>query len=204
MSTAKNHWENIYRTKQPDEVSWTQIVPAISWSFIQQLQLPKDAGIIDIGGGDSVLAEFLLKEGYTNITVLDISANSLKRAKERLGKAADQVIWIEADINNFVPDQTYDLWHDRAAFHFLTQAEQQYRYVQTAANAVRGHLIIGTFSTSGPLKCSGLDIHQYDEKSMENRFTPFFKKVICQTEDHKTPVGKLQNFVFCSFRRSEE
>ncbi|ASZ14987.1 class I SAM-dependent methyltransferase [Chitinophaga pendula] len=202
MIASKEHWEHIYQTRQPDDVSWTQAVPSMSLSLIKQLNLAKDARIIDIGGGDSMLVDFLLNEGYTNLAVLDISAHSLERAKQRLGKSADLITWIEADINDFKPEHTYDLWHDRAAFHFLRDPDQQYRYVQTAAIAATSHLIIGTFSISGPTKCSGLAIQQYDEKSMEDRFAPLFRKITCSTEDHKTPAGKLQNFIFCTFERT--
>ncbi|MBO9150792.1 class I SAM-dependent methyltransferase [Chitinophaga sp. GCM10012297] len=128
----KQHWENVYSSKQPHEVSWTQAVPVISLDFIRSFNLPENARIIDIGGGDSKLADFLLDEGYENISVLDISEAALRRAQERLGKRASAVKWIVADVTEFVPEETYDVWHDRAAFHFLTTPEQIARYLDTA------------------------------------------------------------------------
>ncbi|MBO9673097.1 MAG: class I SAM-dependent methyltransferase [Sphingobacteriaceae bacterium] len=201
LTNQKDHWENIYQTKQPQDVSWTQDIPAISLFLMKDLKLSKDAPIIDIGGGDSLLVDFLLKEGFTDISVLDISSGAIQRTKQRLGKKADEVKWIVSDINDFVPDRQFKLWHDRATFHFLTKEEQQTRYVQVAQNAVVGNLIIGTFSKSGPTKCSNLPIQQYDESDMVSKFGEYFSKVECISEDHMTPSGKLQNFTFCNFSK---
>ena len=162
----KKHWESIYETKNPDEVSWTQDVPKTSLDFIHSFSLRKDAQIIDVGGGDSRLADFLLDEGYENITVLDISSKALEKAKQRLGNRAGKVKWIVCDVTEFEPPTIYDIWHDRAAFHFLTGAEQVSKYLAIARKCVRGFMMIGTFSTNGPLKCSGLEIKQYDEQSL--------------------------------------
>jgi 2-polyprenyl-3-methyl-5-hydroxy-6-metoxy-1,4-benzoquinol methylase len=197
----KSHWENVYTTKQPHEVSWTQEVPTTSLKIINSFNLDKSAGIIDIGGGDSNLVDFLLSDGYTNITVLDISGEALARAKKRLGAKADNVKWIESDITEFKPTEQYAVWHDRAAFHFLTTPEQIANYVATAAKAVTGYLAIGTFSENGPKRCSGLDITQYSEEKLENTFTASFKKTDCLTEDHTTPFNTTQNFIFCSFKK---
>ncbi len=197
----KSHWENVYTTKQPHEVSWTQEVPTTSLKIINSFNLDKSAGIIDIGGGDSNLVDFLLDEGYTNISVLDISGEALERAKKRLGAKADNVKWIESDITEFKHTEQYAMWHDRAAFHFLTTPEQIANYVATAAKAVTDYLAIGTFSENGPKRCSGLDITQYSEKKLENTFTASFKKTDCLTEDHTTPFNTTQNFIFCSFKK---
>lgn len=134
-SEHKNHWENVYETKNPDQVSWTQAKPQTSLDFISSFGLGKEARIIDIGGGDSNLVDFLLQEGYENITVLDISSKALEKAKERLGDAAAKVKWIATDITAFEPAETYDIWHDRAAFHFLTTREQVSKYIGIAEKA---------------------------------------------------------------------
>lgn len=197
----KDHWEKVYETKQPNEVSWTQEKPAISLDFIKETNLGKSAKIIDIGGGDSKLADFLLEEGYENITVLDISSKALERAKKRLGENADKVNWIVSDITEFKPETTYDIWHDRATFHFLTTPEQINTYVEITQKYVNNYMIIGTFSENGPKKCSGLDITQYSEAAMENRFSNSFKKLKCVIADHTTPFETIQNFIFCIFEK---
>lgn len=202
-SDTKKHWETVYETKQPNEVSWTQENPKISLDFIRETQLDKTAKIIDIGGGDSKLVDYLLEEGYENISVLDISAKALERAKNRLGPKADKVTWIVSDVTEFRPETSYALWHDRAAFHFLTSPEQVKTYINTVRHAVSGYLILGTFSEKGPSKCSGLDIKQYSETRLEGLFSGDFKKQQCLIADHKTPFDTLQNFLFCSFKRND-
>lgn len=199
----KNHWETVYETKQPDEVSWTQENPKTSLDFIRETHLGKTAKIIDIGGGDSNLVDFLLEDGYENITVLDISANALERAKKRLGEKAQKVTWIVSDITEFKPEVSYDIWHDRATFHFLTTAEQILKYIDHTENWVSNFLILGTFSENGPKKCSGLDIKQYSGLELENQFRNRFKKLKCITEDHLTPFETKQNFTFCAFEKSK-
>ncbi|MGG5210849.1 class I SAM-dependent methyltransferase [Chryseobacterium sp. MIQD13] len=199
--TSKKHWENVYETKNPDEVSWTQKKPQTSLDFIHSFGLGKKAKIIDTGGGDSNLVDFLLEEGYENITVLDISAKALEKAKERLGEKADKVTWITSDITAFEPSETYDIWHDRAAFHFLTTPEQVSKYISTAEKWVTGFMVLGTFSKDGPKKCSGLDIQQYDDATLTEKFKSNFTKIKCFTQDHTTPFGTVQNFVFCSFKK---
>jgi SAM-dependent methyltransferase len=197
----KNHWETVYETKQPNEVSWTQENPKTSLDFIRETQLEKSAKIIDIGGGDSKFVDFLLEEGYENITVLDISEKALERAKKRLGKNAEKVSWIASDITEFRPETSYDIWHDRATFHFLTTAEQIKKYVEITEKWVSGFLIIGTFSDQGPKKCSGLDIKQYSGSELEKQFSNRFKKLKCITKDHTTPFETKQNFTFCLFEK---
>lgn len=199
--SSRKHWENVYETKNPDEVSWTQEKPEVSLDLIRSFGLGKEARIIDIGGGDSNLVDFLLEEGYKNITVLDISAKALEKAKTRLGEKAGQVTWIHSDITMFEPSETYDIWHDRAAFHFLTNAEQVSKYTDTAAKWVTGFMVLGTFSKDGPKKCSGLDIRQYDEIALTEKFRSDFTKIKCFTQDHTTPFGTVQNFIFCSFKK---
>jgi len=200
-SERKKHWENVYTTKQPHEVSWTQAVPTASLSFIHDLNISKDSSIIDIGGGDSNLVDFLLDEGYTNVSVLDISEAALQRAKERLGGRASLVKWIVCDITEFTPQENYEVWHDRATFHFLTKPEQIGSYMDIVRRCVKGYVIIGTFSTHGPLKCSGLEIKQYDEAALTGLLHHNgFEKLNCLTTDHTTPFNTTQNFLFCSFR----
>jgi hypothetical protein len=201
---SKVHWEKVYGTKTPDQLSWTQAVPQTSLDFIHAFQLPRTARIIDIGGGDSRLADFLLEEGFQDITVLDISEEALQRARLRLGEKASLVRWVVSDITEFQPGDPYDLWHDRATFHFLTRQPQVSRYLSIARAAVhnRGYVIIGTFSENGPKKCSGLPIHQYTEQELAQELNNGFRKLKCITEDHLTPFNTVQNFLFCSFKRA--
>jgi SAM-dependent methyltransferase len=199
--TTQNHWDTVYTTKGPNQVSWTQEVPKTSLDFIHSFGLTKSAKIIDIGGGDSTLVDYLLDEGFENITVLDISAQALAKAKTRLGDKAEKVNWIVSDITEFQPDTTFDIWHDRATFHFLTTSDQVARYLDTARNAVSGFLTIGTFSDKGPEKCSGLQIKQYSEEHLTAALQNGFEKIRCITEDHTTPFNTTQNFLFCSFKR---
>lgn len=199
----KEHWEKVYTTKTASEVSWYQPVPGESLQFIKELQIPKDAAIIDIGGGDSLLADHLLTLGYTDITVLDISAAAIERAKQRLGSAAGSVKWIVEDITAFKPERQYDCWHDRAAFHFLTGEEEVNRYLAIAGSAISpgGKIIIGTFSENGPEKCSGLPVQQYSETSLTARIKKWFEKIRCVQKEHITPFNTIQQFIFCSFKK---
>ncbi|MEH6304268.1 class I SAM-dependent methyltransferase [Olivibacter sp. CPCC 100613] len=197
----KQHWETVYETKGPEQVSWTQKVPKTSLDFIHSFGLDKTARIIDIGGGDSNLVDHLLDSGYENITVLDISAKALDRAKARLGDKAEKVNWVISDITEFESETVFDIWHDRATFHFLTTKEQVAKYLDIARRCVNGYMTIGTFSTNGPTKCSGLDIQQYDEQTLTAELENGFDKLKCITEDHTTPFNTKQNFLFCSFKR---
>ena len=204
-SDRKKHWENIYQTKELQEVSWYQPTPETSLDFFTQFNVPKNAKIIDIGGGDSFLVDYLLELGYQHITVLDISESALDRAKKRLGNKAKKVHWIAADAASFIPTEKYDFWHDRAAFHFLTDEKEITGYLKTAFECINpaGVLVIGTFSEQGPKKCSGIEIKQYSESSMTSRLKQYFEKIKCITVDHQTPFGTIQHFVFCSFKKSE-
>lgn len=201
---SKAHWEKIYGTKTPAQLSWTQAVPRTSLDFIDTFHLPRNARVIDIGGGDSRLVDFLLEEGFQDITVLDISEEALQRAQLRLGEKASLVKWVVSDITDFQPNAPYDLWHDRATFHFLTQRRQVNRYLSIAGAAINtgGYAIIGTFSENGPQKCSGLPIHQYTEQELTRELNKGFLKLKCITEDHLTPFNTVQNFLFCSFKRA--
>lgn len=199
----KQHWENVFATKAETEVSWFQNYPKTSIEFLELFNLPLDANIIDIGGGDSHFVAALIEKGYKNIYVLDISVNALLRAKKRLGDDAIKVNWIVSDVTEFKPTVKFDFWHDRAAFHFLTDEEKIYNYGSIAENAINkdGYLILGTFSENGPKKCSGLEIKQYSETSMSARFVIAFDRIKCITEDHVTPFNTVQNFLFCSFKK---
>lgn len=195
----KAHWETVYKNKSPNEVSWTEEIPQTSLDFIHSFGSDKSASIIDIGGGDSRLVDCLLEEGYTNISVLDISAKALERAKLRLGDLARSVNWIVSDITKFKPESTFDIWHDRAVFHFLTTQDDINSYVELVGKSAAKHLIIGTFSENGPIKCSGLDISQYSVQELGERFGEKFESTRCINVDHTTPFDTVQNFSFCGF-----
>jgi SAM-dependent methyltransferase len=197
----KDYWEQVYETKNPEQVSWTQAVPQTSLDFIHGFNLSKTANIIDIGGGDSKLVDYLLQEGFINITVLDISKAAITKAKKRLGEKCKSVTWIVSDITNFKPEEHYDLWHDRATFHFLTEKKQIQKYLAIADQAVDNYLVIGTFSENGPEKCSGLPVRQYSENPLQKQLNRCFAKIRCINEDHLTPFQTIQNFLFCSFKK---
>jgi 2-polyprenyl-3-methyl-5-hydroxy-6-metoxy-1,4-benzoquinol methylase len=200
---VKNHWDSIYKTKNTDQLSWTQDVPQVSLDFINSFKISKNSRIIDVGGGESNLVDFLLDMGYRDITVLDISEESINRAKNRLGHKASMVKWIVQDITEFETDQPFDCWHDRAAFHFLTESDQVSKYSGLAKKYIKpnGYLIVGTFSENGPEKCSGLKIKRYSQDAMSLVFSDGFKKIECLTQDHQTPFKTSQNFIYCSFQR---
>lgn len=200
---SQAHWDEVYRQKQTEEQSWYQAQPVISLQMLEESNLPLDAHIIDIGGGDGLFVDALLERGYKNVYVLDISAKAIAKAKQRLGDKAAAVNWIIGDITAFTPGISFDLWHDRAAFHFLTTADQVNRYVTTANAAVRqnGIMILGTFDDAGPATCSGLEVQRYNETSLSARFAGGFKKIGCLHEDHRTPSGTQQRFLYCKFRR---
>jgi ubiquinone/menaquinone biosynthesis C-methylase UbiE len=199
----KDHWEKVYNTKQFTEVSWYQAVPKVSLDFIRDLQISKEAAIIDVGGGDSFFVDHLLDAGFTNITVLDISENAINKAKLRLGSKSSMVAWIVGDITGFVPNRKFDFWHDRAVFHFLTTEEQINKYLAVANKAlpVSGKVVIGTFSETGPSSCSGLQIKQYSESTLSALIKKWFQKIKCMHADHITPFNTVQNFLFCSFKK---
>lgn len=199
----KEHWEHIYQTKEGTQVSWYQPVPQTSLDMIQGLEVKKDAGIIDIGGGDSLLVDFLIDRGFSDITVLDISEEALARARKRLGTKGEKVAWIVADASEYHPDRKYDLWHDRATFHFLNLEEQKKQYLQTLNSCLGpgGNVILATFSEKGPTRCSGLGITQYSTEELERMLAATFRTMDCRNVAHQTPSGSIQDFSFCSFRK---
>jgi hypothetical protein len=201
QSEKREHWEKVYTTKTPDQVSWTQENPKTSLDYIKACKLPKDTEIIDIGGGDSLLVDFLLQENYSNISVLDISQHAIDRAKKRLGSLANSVTWIVSDIIDFKPNKKYAVWHDRAAFHFLTDEVEIDTYKDLVRQSAMSNLIIGTFSKEGPLKCSGLNISQYNSQDLSNCFGTTFELVHAKTEDHTTPFDTHQNFQFVHLKK---
>jgi ubiquinone/menaquinone biosynthesis C-methylase UbiE len=201
-NNLKNHWEHIYTTKQPHEVSWTQETPTTSIELIKELNLSKDASIIDVGGGDSHLVDYLLKEGYMNLTVLDISAAAIERAKERLQFDANKVKWVVSDILDFSPDTTYTLWYDRASFHFQITEDAINQYLSILKKATERYAIIGGFSTEGPKKCSALDIKQYNEETLQQCMSiAELETLKALRVDHTTPMGGSQNFLFGVFQK---
>ena len=204
VMNTQDHWNRIYHDKASEELSWTEDVPLTSLGFIDGFKLSPDARIIDVGGGESRLVDFLLEKGFRNITVLDISQEALRRTQERLGDKAAFVEWVVADIANFNPGERFDVWHDRATFHFLTTPDQIGHYLSNARRALPsgGYFVIGTFSENGPGKCSGLPVHQYSEGELTRELSNGFYKIRCVTEDHHTPFHTVQNFLFCSFRRA--
>jgi 2-polyprenyl-3-methyl-5-hydroxy-6-metoxy-1,4-benzoquinol methylase len=203
MYDMKEHWESVWARKKSNEVSWYQEYPKISIDLILSTNPSKDASIIDVGGGDSNLVDKLLDLGFKNITVIDISAKALERAKERLGKSAEMVKWIECDIRKFESSDRYDVWHDRALLHFLTSEKDLKNYVELTKKYIKedGHLILATFSTNGPMMCSGLDTKQFSEESMKKLFASEFEHVKSFEEKHMTPFGTGQIFIYNIFRK---
>lgn len=199
----KAHWENVYQTKSPDQVSWYQPVPITSLQLLTDHNVPRNARILDVGGGDGTLVDHLLAAGYEHITVLDISKAAIGRAKKRLGSRAKKVTWLVADITQLTATEPYDFWHDRAVFHFLTRPADVDQYVQTLAHLTtpNARVVMGTFSEDGPTKCSGLPIQQYSETSLSDRLLGHFHKLKCVTVNHRTPFDTIQNFLFCSFQK---
>ncbi len=203
---SKQHWENVYATKATDSVSWFQEHAALSLELIGATGLGKDAAIIDVGGGASTLVDDLLAEGYSDLTVLDLSGAALQEARKRLGSQADRVNWIEADITEVeLPAKRYDIWHDRAVFHFLTTPEQREVYVRTVFRSVKpgGHVIVATFAEDGPLQCSGLPVMRYRADQLHDEFGEAFTLLKHTKEAHHTPAGKVQQFVYCYCRRAD-
>ena len=201
---GKSHWENVYQTKPATRVSWFQEHAERSLQFIRNTGVAKNGHIMDVGGGASTLVDDLLREGYHNLTVLDISAAALQAAQKRLGAVAAQVHWLEADITRMeFPEASVDVWHDRAVFHFLTDSCDRQRYVQAVLRAVKpgGHVIVATFAEDGPLRCSGLDIMRYRADTLHDEFGAAFELVNSADEMHHTPSGADQHFIYCYCRR---
>lgn len=198
----KQHWEAVYQSKAAEETSWYQPVPRLSLSMIVNTGMGSDASLIDIGGGNSLLVDHLLERGYNDLTVLDLSAAALDQAASRLGSEAP-VTWVEADVTSFIPSRVFDLWHDRAAFHFLTSASDRKRYLAVLRKTLKpeGQAIIATFAPGGPSRCSGLEIVQYDAGKLGRELgSEFTLKEQCE-ERHVTPAGGEQLFNFFRFQR---
>jgi 2-polyprenyl-3-methyl-5-hydroxy-6-metoxy-1,4-benzoquinol methylase len=201
---SKTHWEHIYETKAPTQVSWYQAHAQLSLQLIQHTGIQTTEPIIDVGGGASPLVDDLLVAGFQHITVLDISAAALDLARQRLGARAVDVNWLEADITQTdLPAQAYAVWHDRAVFHFLTQAADRQHYVQQVRHSVRpgGHVIIATFAVDGPQKCSNLDVVRYGPESLHHEFGDDFELVADLRESHHTPFNTEQKFIYCYCRK---
>jgi 2-polyprenyl-3-methyl-5-hydroxy-6-metoxy-1,4-benzoquinol methylase len=199
----KAHWEQVYGTKAPDAVSWYAPHLETSLKLIHQAEVNKNAAIIDIGGGESTLVDDLITDGYQNISVLDISQKAIDVSKERIGNPANKVDWHCSDITQAtLPQNYFDVWHDRAVFHFLTEEAQRMKYVEQVKRSVKkgGHVITSTFGTKGPEKCSGLDVVRYDTESLHEQFGKSFKLIDSFTETHKTPIGTQQQFLYCVCR----
>lgn len=203
MTSREQHWESVYRTRDPEAVGWYQTNPARSLRLIEACGVGPDAPIVDIGGGCSLLVDRILDEGYRDVTILDLSATALDLAKERLGSRADSVTWIEADVTAHQFDRMYQVWHDRAAFHFLTDADGRARYINRLRSAVgpAGFAVIATFSLDGPEHCSGLPVWRYDEESLCDALGSDLEPVAFEHETHRTPGGSDQEFLYGCFRR---
>ena len=203
MTKRQDHWETVYRRRGPDEVSWHQEDPARSLELIVRSGVGVDAPIIDVGGGSSRLVDGLVDRGYTNLSVLDLSSTALDYARERLGSRAGVVDWIEADVTEYPFAGSFDVWHDRAVFHFLVDPTDRSRYAGQLQSAVRpgGHAIVATFSLDGPETCSGLPVQRYTPESMGLALGPGFEPVSFEEEAHVTPAGVTQHFLYGHFLR---
>jgi SAM-dependent methyltransferase len=200
---AKRHWEKVYATNAPDAVSWYRTHLETSLALIERAVDARSASIIDVGGGESTLVDDLLLRGYRNVTVLDVSQIAIDLTKSRLGPAAEQVRWLVADITEIeLEPLAYDLWHDRAVFHFLTAPEQRIAYVRQVARSVKpgGHIIVSAFGPEGPTKCSGLEVMRYDAESLHREFGAGFRLGESSTELHRTPFETTQQFLYCYCR----
>lgn len=203
MHKQQEHWERVYRTKQPDAVSWFQEHATRSLEIIRSIGAASDAQIIDVGGGASTLVDDLLTGGFKHVSVLDLSASALDVARKRLGLLGQSVTWISGDIRTVgLPEQTYDIWHDRAVFHFLTDPADRTAYVRQVMKSVKrgGHVIVATFAPDGPEQCSGLPVARYDPDQLHDEFGPTFELLEHASEEHKTPWGSVQHFVYCHCR----
>jgi SAM-dependent methyltransferase len=202
-AARKSHWENVYGSKRHTEVSWYQEVPDKSLALINATGASTEDAIIDIGGGASTLVDHLLEAGFADVTVLDLAATAFDQARKRLGKQAGMVNWVVSDVTQFKPERQYRLWHDRAVLHFLTAASDRARYVEVLKDALvpGGHAIIATFGPDGPLKCSGLEIRRYSVSRLEDLLGPEFELQFHELENHQTPMGSTQQFLYSCWTR---
>jgi hypothetical protein len=203
MTARQEHWDRIYRTRAPDTVSWYQPTPESSLRALDEFRVPATASLIDIGGGASCLVDALLERGWADLTVLDIAESALGVAKRRLGPAADRVRWVVADVTAWRPGRVYDVWHDRAVFHFLTEPELRAAYRRTleAGTAPGALMIVATFAPDGPERCSGLPVRRYDAAALAGELGPSFSLRKDWREEHTTPGGGRQAFQWCVFER---
>lgn len=203
MSTGRRHWESVYRDRDPTTVSWYQENPARSLILIEETGVELDAAIIDVGGGASHLVDRLLALGFTDLTVLDLSPTALAHAQQRLGPGSRDVRWLDADVLAHRFDRRYALWHDRAVFHFLTDADDRARYVAQLESALPagGHAIIAGFALDGPEKCSGLPVERHSPATLTDQLGDGFQPVSFHEEAHHTPRGVVQHFLYGRFRR---
>ena len=199
----KQHWESVYSAKSSNEVSWYQSTPVTSLSLIHASGAGQAAKLIDIGGGTSTLADHLIAEGFCDVTVLDISSTAIEQARHRLDTKTSQIQWIVADIVSWQPGTCYDLWHDRAVFHFLTNPQDRSAYIATLKAALRpgGTVILATFALNGPERCSGLPVCRYSPETLAAELGGEFTLVQTIAEDHHTPSGSVQSFIYCRFTR---
>src|SRR5262245_3535495 len=203
MTGDRQHWDAVHERKGADEVSWYRPHLDRSLQFIDAARLPKQAAIIDVGGGASTLVDDLLDRGFADVTVLDLSARALARSQARLGERAARVTWLVGDVTELaLPAYRYDLWHDRAVFHFLTEPDARARYVQAVRHALKpnGHIVVATFAPEGPERCSGLPVVRYDATGIHAQFGHDFERVGSNEETHHTPWGTEQEFVYCYCR----
>ncbi|CAN5924723.1 class I SAM-dependent methyltransferase [soil metagenome] len=203
-TSPEQHWNDVYAQKREDEVSWFQPEAALSLDLIARCALPRDARIIDVGGGASRLVDGLLDRGFEDVTVLDLSSAALARARERLGERGQQVQWVAADVTSFEPPDRYALWHDRAVFHFLTSPADRSAYVHVLERALAdgGHAIVGTFAPDGPERCSGLPVVRYDGPALAAALGPSLTLIEALRHEHVTPAGRVQPFTFARFVRA--
>ncbi len=199
----KDHWENIYSTKEIDRVSWYQETPTTALNIFNSLQLNSDASIIDIGAGKSFLVDNLLELGYNDITILDISGNALNEVKERVEKKRFSIKCIESNVTDLSFEQKYDVWHDRAVFHFITNKQEREKYTSLLNSSLNkdGYLILGTFSEDGPLKCSGLEVQRYSVEELKKLLKENFQLIDGFKKVHDTPFNTTQSFTFCLFKK---
>ena len=204
MFDAKTHWEKVYQQKPATEVSWYQANPELSLALIGAVGAGRDARVVDVGGGASRLVDHLVEAGYRHVTVLDIAGSALQQARRRLGDRAGQVTWLEQDVSAGLSRHRFDIWHDRAVFHFLTDPVDRSRYLTALGTALKpqGQLIIATFALDGPTRCSGLEVVRYSPETLGRTLGAGYHLEETRVEAHQTPAGKPQHFVYCRFSRA--
>ena len=201
----KEHWEGVYAQKLPTEVSWYQLRPEKSLELIRDTGLGREAAVIDVGGGASTLIDCLLADGYRHLTVLDISVKALEKAKQRLGRRAQEIAWIEADVTQAnLPTASYEVWHDRAVFHFLTEPQDRKKYLDVLGQSLKpgGHVIMATFASDGPPRCSGLNVQRYSVEDLQRELGDRYRLIRSLAEVHKTPFETEQKFIYGHFQKT--